>query len=60
MIDEYDYTRGPEGTEDGHFGEPAHFTLRTLCLECLHDRHWRREVERCECLNCLRDVDRGD
>ena len=31
--------------------------VKVLCLECLHDRHWRCEIVGCECLKCLEDVE---
>ena len=34
------------------FGEPTNFTIRTLCLECVHDRHDRCEGNGCECPEC--------
>ena len=34
------------------FGKSSRKIRELLCLECLHDRHWRCEVVRCECGEC--------
>ena len=48
-----DYARDPdfEGRKDS-FGEPTSFTIRTLCLECLHGHHERCAGNGCECPEC--------
>lgn len=58
MTDPSDYARDPdfEGRKDS-FGEPANFTIRTLCLQCLHERHWRCEVVGCQCPECEEAVE---
>ena len=50
MTDANDYARDPDfdGWKDS-FGEPTRFYTQNLCLECLHDRHWRCELGGCEC-----------
>ncbi len=56
MFDANDYAGDPTDPLEGEvpFSDPADDT-RTLCPECVHDRHERCEGNGCECQECAEE-----